>query len=667
MVLIMRKIFNIYLISGLLLLSSTIAVAQKARLRHADHQFELSSYSTAAKAYEQAFAKKATYHAAKGAARSYEYLASYTEANKWWEKTVSFDNATSEDYSEYISSVHRAGDLVQLKAALGRTPLPSDAGRIDLDSLNKWYAHTRPVELTGLELNSSSADYGIAFDQQGGTYFSSDRGNRSSSDYKSIRIDGSRKFNAKRYNMTGRDFIRIYKEGEKNLVAAIPSVVPKTYHFADPYFLQNQPVVFYTVTRDLGRVKKKRNYEINPEIYFSTINEEGEWVDFKTFPYNSALEHGVVTPFVDENEKRLYFSSDRAGGMGGYDLYYVSYDEDFNFGAPVNLGSSINTSGDERDPFLFDGIFYFASNGRIGLGGLDLFQAKYERGLFSGTKNLGLPYNSPQDDFALRRKGGMMYLSSNRDKGLDDIYQIEDLHRQFIGKVMDCKGDFIMEGLQVKLIQRDNLLPIATREEKKGVLLADLTPDADFQLSLNKTGYFSISDNQITTKGLLTDILEKEYVMKRIPYRAVVLEDLIYYNFDDSKIRADAEPLVKNIAEMMQRYTFLEILVKSHTDSWASDEYNERLSQKRANAVRDFLGDYGVARSRVKSEWFGEQHLVNDCGDGVPCPASAHQENRRSELILMAFPEEGKSYEYPQELRGLTPFELESLHLDDCQ
>lgn len=84
--------------------------------------------------------------------------------------------------------------------------------------------------------------------------------------------------------------------------------------------------------------------------------------------------------------------------------------------------------------------------------------------------------------------------------------------------------------------------------------------------------------------------------------------------------------------------------------------------------MRDFLGDYGIARSRVTSEWFGEQQLVNDCGDGVPCPPSAHQQNRRSELILMAFPDKGANYEFPKELEGLDLSELETLQqLIDCQ
>src|SRR5690606_21466748 len=320
---------------------------------------------------------------------------------------------------------------------------------------------------------------------------------------------------------------------------------------------------------------------------------------------------------------------------------------------------------------LSEGNFYFASDGRIGLGGLDLYQSKVVNGQFTEANNLGLPYNSPQDDYAFRRDSdGVLYLSSNRPggKGLDDVFRVEDLYRQFVGRAVDCEGNSLVDGLQVELIQKDNGASVVSQQPGNETFIADLSPETDFQLRLNKPGYFGITDPTLTTKGLSSDKLEKEYIMKRIPYKAVMSEDTIYYNCDDSNIRPDAEPIMRQVAELMKKYTFLGILVKSHTDSFASDEYNEALSQKRANAVRDFLGDYGIARSRVTSEWFGEQQLVNDCGDGVPCPASAHQQNRRSELILVAFPDQNKNYEYPQELDGIDPSELDGLQLPvDCQ
>src|SRR5690606_266351 len=163
---------------------------------------------------------------------------------------------------------------------------------------------------------------------------------------------------------------------------------------------------------------------------------------------------GVINPFVDEEERKIYFSSNKPGGRGGYDLYYVRYDEQFGFGPAVNLGPAINTEGDERDPFRFEDSFYFSSNGHIGLGGLDIFHFRYSKENFSEVRNLGVPFNSPQDDFSLlQTREGEVYLSSNRESnvGLDDIFKIEDLYTQFVGKVRDIDGKPIGEGLVVVL------------------------------------------------------------------------------------------------------------------------------------------------------------------------------------------------------------------------
>jgi outer membrane protein OmpA-like peptidoglycan-associated protein/tetratricopeptide (TPR) repeat protein len=667
MVLIMKRISTIIIMCCLVSIAFTDALGQNVKLRYADRQLELSNLTEAAEGYEEAFEKKATYRAAKGAAIAYERLSSYQQAYKWWKSVVDFEEATPDDFANYVYAVHQGGSFEELKAAVEKNKGLVSQANFNMDSLLLWYSNSKNVELISLDsLNSPATDYGLAFDQKGNRYFSSDRGPVSSSGKKSIRVDGSNQFDTERYDMTGRNFISIYKEDEKKRLVPLESIVPDTYHFADPWFMKQSPILFYTVTRDQGKIKKKRNYNIYPEIYYSTVNDNGELTDFQSFPINSALEHGVITPFVDEVERKIYFSSNRSGGLGGYDLYYVTYDDDFAFSAAVNLGPSVNTPGDERDPFMLGDSFYFSSNGHVGLGGLDVFHASYREGTFSSVHNLGLPYNSPQDDFAMQRNAkGETFLSSNRmsGAGLDDMYKIEDLYRRFIGKVFDCDGNLVIDNLDVTLNQKDGNITVPTRQEEKGVILADLSPETDFQLTLKKQGYFTLKDNLISIKGMTGEKLEKEYHLKKIPYNTVVSEDLIYYNFDESQLRSDATPILERVAEHMKNHTFLEILVRSHADSRASNEYNEALSERRANAVREFLGDYGIARARVKSEWFGEEQLTNDCGDGVPCPESAHQLNRRSEIILRAFPDENKTYEYPKELEGIDVSQLKDLKL----
>lgn len=636
--------------------SITDVLGQKAKFRYADNQYELSNYMEAAKSYEQAYEKKATYRAAKGAAESYDWLSSYEKAYQWWKLVIEFEESTSEDFSNYIFATHQLGDLEEVKMALENAPqqLESPKGSFDMDSLMVWYSNSKNIELIGLEnFNTSFTEFGIAFDQEGNTYFSSDRGNVSSSGKKPIRIDGANKFSTKKYDMTGRDFISIYKLDDNDEVAPLHSLVPETHHFSDPFFMKEKPIMFYTLTRDVGKLKKKREYNIYPELFYSSIDEKGDFIDYKAFPENSPTEHGIINPFVEEKEKKIYFSSNRSGGYGGYDLYYVAYDDDFNFSTPVNLGPSINTSGDERDPFMFKKKFYFSSDGHVGFGGLDIFQAHYEKGTFSHVRNLGLPFNSPQDDFGMKfTEEGNSYLSSNRlnGTGLDDIYEIKELYKHFIGIVRDTDGNLIGEGLLVELRQSEDKLVIPTQQKEKGQIFAEISPEKEFQLALKKKGYFPIKDNTLTTNEVKEDRIEKEYVMKKIPYHSIFFEDLIFYNLDQSSIRADAQPVLENIAKLMKSYSFLNVLVRSHADSRASNEYNEALSQKRAKAVSDFLSQYEIESSRVQSEWYGEEKLVNDCGDGVPCPETKHQINRRSELQLIAFPDENKAYEEHEDI-----------------
>ncbi|MHA7131999.1 OmpA family protein, partial [Algoriphagus namhaensis] len=142
----------------------------------------------------------------------------------------------------------------------------------------------------------------------------------------------------------------------------------------------------------------------------------------------------------------------------------------------------------------------------------------------------------------------------------------------------------------------------------------------------------------------------REYTLTPIPYQLPVYVDIVYYDLDKYVIREDAKEALDKLGEMMNKYSFLDLLVGSHTDSRASDEYNITLSNNRAKAVSEYLSQYGISADRVRLEWFGESELINDCGNGVPCGEPEHQLNRRSELVLEAFPDPTKQYDIPKEL-----------------
>ncbi len=666
MVLDMKKIFTLMAVLALSAAFSWNSYSQSGLLRYADRKLEQGNYLEAGQGYEKAYSRKPTYQAAVGAAEAYSKLRNYQKIYQWRKNAASFKESDADDVLFYIASANQVGNLDEVRSALDslRGMQSGPIQHLQLDSLSYWYNNAGNAEMVSVPaINTASSEFGMTKDNRGNTYFSSDRGSAALPIKRAIRIDNGYKYYNRKADFTGRDFLGIYKVNSEGAVEEFVSPVPDVFHLADPFFMDSKPVVFYTVTR---AIKKSKNYIVYPEVYFSQLDDAGSMTDYTSFPLNAPTEYGVISPYVDEVAKRVYFSSNMDGGQGGYDLYYVTYDDDMKFGDPVNLGSVVNTSGNEQDPYLNDSKFYFVSDGHIGLGGLDLFVSDAENGNFRGVKNLGIPYNSPQDDFGLYFSSeGDVYLASNRpeSRGLDDIFLMAELYKRFQARVQGCDGELIDGPLEILLMEGNDRINRETSQDGKGIFNAELAPDANFEVVIRKSGYFALKDSQLSTKNLQVEELKKTYNLVRIPYQTAVYVDLVYYNLDESAIREDAEGILAKVAELLKSYSFIDISIRSHTDARASDEYNEALSERRANAVRDYLGQFGVARSRVRSEWFGEEQLVNDCWDGVPCPEPEHELNRRSELILLAFPEKDRAYDMPPELEGIDLCDLSNIQV----
>lgn len=638
--------------------------AQSGLLRYAQRKAAESNYFEAANGYVKAYNKKATFDAAKGAAESFTILKDYQKSHDWWKKAVNFPDATNNDWLAYIAAANQADQIEAVFLALDSINGAAVAPNLKLDSLKSWYGSKPNSAVVGVDgLNTNSAEFGFTKDSNGTVYFSSDRGGELDRSKKGLRIDKSYKYYNKKSDWTGRDFLSIYRMDESGEMEKLSIPVPDVFHSTDPYVLQASPVLFYTISRE---IRKSGSYEVHSEIYYSNINEEGQLSDFKGLSINAPLEYSLKTPFVDEEEKRLYFSSDMPGGFGGFDLYYMDYSDDFVFQAPVNLGSEINTAGNESNPYLKESKLFFASDGHVGLGGLDLFESQVLGKSYSEVKNLGIPYNSPQDDFGFFiTSDNKTILSSDRpeSRGWDDIFEVETRNKDFQALILGCDGEQLAGDLEVNLMEGTDRINVEVKQDGKGKLEASVAPEEDFEIVIKKDGYFSIHDKSLSTKGLKETSLEKTYQMIRVPYNTTAYVDLVFYNLDESTIRDDAKPSLDKVAELLKSYSFLNIAVRSHTDARASEAYNEALSERRADAVRDYLGQFGIARSRIEAEWFGEKEPANDCGDGVPCPEDQHQINRRTELLLLAFPEEGKAYQLPPEMQDLDLCDVSNIQL----
>jgi outer membrane protein OmpA-like peptidoglycan-associated protein len=656
MVLIMKKTLTILgITAGIFLGSFGEIIAQKTKVRYADDQMQLMNYQHALDMYKEAYAKKPNLETARKTALALDKVRDYSQAYTWWKTVVGYEEVTEEDFTQLLRAAILSDNFDEARSLVQAKGLTVESLGVAPTSVPE---SVRKLKLSAVEgLNSSESDFSMIEDGQGNKYFVSDRGGSYPTKMPGIRIDGRNKFfSPEKSDYTDRGYFSVYKQNKEGDITRVVSNVPNTMHLSDPSYAPSQNLLFYSVTRSITKVRKNRNIVVQPEIYYSKVGPDGNLEGFTAFPFNDSLGYAMMHPYVDEQAKRLYFSSDMPGGQGGYDLYYSEYDENMVFSTPVNLGSQVNTKGDETHPYRKDNKFYFSSTGHNGLGGMDIFEANYTPITISGTRNMGSPINSVADDFAYREdKDRTVYLSSNRKggMGLDDIYMAKEMYKQFLARIMDCNGEVITSSYLATFRDKTQGLIVQSERNSKGELVAQLEPESDFGITITKPGYFPLTDENITTKGFTGDTIKREYKLVPIPYQLPVHVDIVYYDLDKFVIRKDAMPALDKLAELMSKYTFLDLLVASHTDSRASDAYNITLSNNRAKAVTQYLGGKGINSDRIRLEWFGESQLINDCGNGKPCSETNHQLNRRSELVLEAFPDPTKQYDIPQELKDM--------------
>ncbi|MFD2203776.1 OmpA family protein [Shivajiella indica] len=640
--------------------------AQSRLLRYADKQYDLENYLKASESYRKAFDRRNKYSTALKLAKTFDKFGSYENAYDWWTIVVGFEESTKEDYSNYLNSAIKIGKWDEIDQLLDDSGFTSsDYPELNLEGIRTILESPSTMELSSVDLvNTDASEFGISVDKYGNTYFSSDRGPIGDVEsIPSVRLDVKNEmFSNEKSGVNEREYYKIYRKNADGSSSKVSSDLTDAMHYNDPHYSPELDLIFYTAFVGKKKIKGRKNFVNHAGIYFGKIDQSGNIIDSKPFKFNQHLDYGVMNPFVDQKSKRLYFASDMPGGLGGFDIYYSEFDDNLNFSAPVNLGPLVNTPYNESHPSVYGSKFYFTSRGHMGLGGMDIFVGDYINGNVDNIRNMGLPYNSIRDDFNfIASSDGKSFISSDRKggKGLDDIYTLKELFKVLKVIVEDCNGDPITE-FDSHIV--DNLeKAIETELTKEGILIAGLNPEREFSLKISKKGYFEINDDSLTTIGFEGDTLVKRYKMAAIPYKTKLLSANVYYDFDKSNIRDSEKPTLERIGNLMVENPHTVLYVSSHTDSRASNAYNEGLSERRATSVNKYLTSLGISPERIKLEWFGEERPVNDCGDGQPCSESNHQLNRRSELTLTAFVDKDMEYELPEGIDN--PCEL-GIHTD---
>ena len=382
-------------------------------------------------------------------------------------------------------------------------------------------------------------------------------------------------------------------------------------------------------------------------LYYSKLRRSG-WTHPKLMSASST-EAWDSSPSLSLDGLRLYFSSTREGGYGGADIYVANRSRRGRWQKPKRLGPEVNTSGNELFPHLgADDRLYFASNGHVGFGGLDLFVVDTV-GDELKARNLGASINSSSDDFALFSVDAHQGLFSSSREGNDDLYtyinhdpslKVISLHLQL---AVQGEGKGVISDVLVELIENKGTILSESYSNSKGEVRFPVQTEEDYFVKVEREGYFTkrvsfstrgISPNKDT---LRTNYLEHTFYLEVLMspivlQRAIVLED-IYYDLDKAHIRSDARFSLEKLLQLMQDNPNITIELSSHTDSRADSDYNLNLSQRRAEAVVNYLIEKGVKKDRLRARGYGETKLrvANARTE------EEHQANRRTEFKVLSY------------------------------
>ena len=623
-------------------LSSTLLFSQK---KVADIFFENYSYVKAAELYEETVKKgDSSEHVLTRLGDSY-YNNSNTESAATWYKLAldKYKKVNPEYIYKYIQTQRSLGNYEEADNWLVKfKTIQNDDRRADeLDGSNiALYESLKSkqgveVKIKNLDINSKYSDFG-AFVYNNNMYFAS-----------------ARNTDNEIYKWNNEPYLDIYSAEVSNSENNIDSISNPTsinikekdrddVHEASVAITNDGNTMYFT--RDNVNKKNKPVYDkkgtSHLKIYKATKAQDGSWDQVVELPFNDDI-YSTGHPTLSPDNKILYFVSDREGGFGQTDIYQVTIRGD-SYDAPVNLGPKVNTEGREMFPFVAkDSTLYFSSDGYLNLGLLDIFKTNILKDEEAEVENMGAPYNSGFDDFAYfvdsdTQKG---YFSSNRadGKGGDDIYGFtaQPCKQMITGTVRDSKLLTPIPMATVQLIDESGKIVKEVTSDENGLYEMEADCSQKYKVLGMKADYKDDLQDVETT-----DVTGEEHVvdLNLIPLindNEIVINP-IFFDFDKWGIRADAAYELENIVSVMRAHPNMVIKIESHTDSRGGDNYNLKLSDRRAKSTQEYLYSRGIANERIESAiGYGETRLVNKCSNGVKCTAEEHQENRRSKFIIL--------------------------------
>lgn len=636
----------------LCLLASILGNAQDRKLRKANESFEVFNYSKAITQYENLVSNgNSSPEIYQNLGDANYFNADYTTAAKWYTKL----SETSEDamdiehiyrlaHSLRSNKEYQASDrwMERLNAKKNNDIRVShfDTRKNYLEKIKEQSGR---YTIENININSPQSDFAPSFRLEG-LIFSTGRDTSGIS--KNVHSWNKKRF-LNLYTATSAE------DGNFKNAQQFSDRLNSKLHESSTAFTKDGKTVYFTRNNGKNGNFSRDDKGISRLKLYRAEYVDGRWKNIKALPFNNKA-YSVAHPALNKAENKLYFASDMPGTLGKSDIFVVDINSDGSFSTPKNLGNKINTESRETFPFITDDdVLYFASDGHPGLGGLDVFAANLKDMQNSQIINLGEPINSTSDDFSLiinteTKKG---YFASNRaeGKGDDDIYALTETkpldlncYSNLSGIVKNKKTGEVVVNAKVTLYNKDSEVLAETTSSKDGSFkMKSDCENGDYLIVASKDDYKK--DMVTFNNKRQEEVPSIELLLSQLDKGALIGTDLakylniepIYFDLDKDLIRTDAKLILDKIIAYMNQYPKAKVSVRSHTDSRASDSYNIELSQRRAKETVAYMVQQGISKTRINGSGFGETKLINDCNNTADCTEEKHQQNRRSEFILV--------------------------------